>query len=259
MNKFLLFIVLISVIAFDLSAQSKKELQAEVERLRTEISEKDAALSESRKTESISVAKAEQFEAQVSELQAANATLLNNLKVFTEASTQRSESIGQTLESLRQKEAQLKVINDEFNKNDSVALLVLTGFKQTLGENAKIGVQEGAVTVELDRSTMFGTAAGSVEISDDGKAFLSKIAAVLKANRDTEATLLGFQDSITDAALFQQRRNALFQNLNEASVEDIDRVQTATRPAAVESYQIRIHPNLNGFYLRVRETVKRSR
>ena len=96
MNKFLLLIVLLSVIGFDLSAQSKKDLQAEVERLRTEISEKDAALSEARKTESISVAKAEQFEAQVTELQAANATLLNNLKVFTEATTQRTESIGQT-------------------------------------------------------------------------------------------------------------------------------------------------------------------
>ena len=245
--------------SYGLMGQSKKELQAEVDRLQAEVSAKDAEVVAAKKSESISVAKAEQFEAQVSELQAANATLLENLKIFTEASKQRSTSIGQTLESLRDKEAKLKIIDDEFSKNDSIALLVLTGFKQTLGEDARVGVEKGAVTVELNKTAIFGGGSDNSVLTDDGQIFIDKIASVLRANPDTEATIISKRDTINDPMISKDRSAAIYRFLDQQVKDEKGRISVSNLISSAESYQIRIHPKLNDFYLRVRETVKNNR
>ncbi len=236
-----------------ISAQSKKELQAEVERLNTQIGEKENEILEARKTERVSIAKATEFEAQVTELQQANATLLNNLKIFTESSQQRSESIGQTLASLRDKEAKLKVINDEFSKNDSIALLIITGFKQTLGENARVGIQEGAIIVELNKTMLFGNGSSASNVSEDGQVFLGKIANVLRANPETEAVVVSQLDSIVDPQTVYSRSISILGQMNTVAK---DRVYVSFKSGSGENYQIKIHPRLNRFYLKVRETVK---
>ena len=259
MKRILLLIPAIILCSNALTAQSKKELQAEVDRLQAEISEKNAEVVAAKKSESISVAKAEQFEAQVSELQAANATLLENLKVFTEASKQRSTSIGQTLESLRDKEAKLKVIDDEFSKNDSIALLVLTGFKQTLGEDARVGVEKGAVTVELNKAMIFGGGSDNSVLTDQGQIFVDKIASVLSANPDTEATIISTRDTISDSMISRDRSAAIYSFLYQQVKVNKGRISVSNVTSSAESYQIRIHPKLNDFYLRVRETIKNNR
>jgi TolA-binding protein len=255
MKKLLPLCILAFFAANILTAQNKKELQAELDRLNTELAEKENEILEARKTERISVAKAAEFESQVAELQEANATLLNNLKIFTESTKQRSESIGQTLSSLRDKEAKLKVINDEFSKNDSIALLVITGFKQTLGENARVGVKEGAIVVELDKAMLFG-GSSAAEVSEDGKSFLSKIADVLNANKDTEAVVVGQLDSIADPKTTYSRSLSILKQLNKVAT---DRVFVSHTAGSVENYEIRIHPKLNSFYLKVRETIKNNK
>ncbi len=256
MKKILLLSIGFSLLSNLILAQSKKELQAEVERLTSEIQQKDEELREAKKNESISVANAAAFEAQVSELQDANATLLNNLKIFTEASKQRSESIGQTLESLRDKEAKLKVINDEFSKNDSIALLVLTGFKQTLGEEAVVGVDQAAVTVELNKVSLFGTTANNANLSSEGQAFLAKISDIVKAYPETGVTLLSQKDTVSGTSVVDQRSLSILSSLKEGQPSESGRIGLLTKDSGVEAYQIRIHPLWDRFYLRVREAVK---
>ena len=259
MKKGLLLTLSVLFFAQSSLAQSKKELQAEVERLKSELTQKDQEVVAAKKSESISVAKAEQFESQVSELKAANATLLENLKVFTEASQQRSTSIGQTLESLRDKEAKLKVIDDEFSKNDSIALLVLTGFKQTLGEDARVGVEKAAVIVELNKTSLFGSGADSSTLSDEGQIFIDKIAAVLSANPETEATVVSTRDTISESMIVSDRSAAIYSFLDQQVKTNKGRISVTSSDSGTESYRIRIHPKLNDFYLRVRETVKNNR
>lgn len=253
MKKLLLLVGVGLICTSLLTAQSKKELAAEVARLNADIAQKDAEILEARKNERISEANAAAFETQVSELQEANATLLNNLKIFTESSKQRSESIGQTLESLRDKEAKLKVINDEFNKNDSIAILVITAFKQTLGENARVGVKEGAVAVELNKEMLFGNGT-SASISEEGQVFVSKIAAVLNANPDIEAVVEGQLDSIGDGRVTYSRSSAIAEQIIG---EVKDRVSVSYIKGPSEAYQIKIHPRLDKLYLQLRETIKK--
>ena len=105
-TRFLLGLLCLMIFSSGYS-QKKKDLLAEIDRLNSELSSKEEALVEARKSENASVAKAESFEAQLTELQQANATLLNNLKVLTEATKERSNNIGRPLESLREKESQI--------------------------------------------------------------------------------------------------------------------------------------------------------
>ena len=77
---------------------------------------------------------------------------LANMNKFLEASNQQSSTIGKTLEALQQREAQIKGIRDVFSAQDSIAILVITDLKRTLGENAQIGMSKGAITIQMEQS-----------------------------------------------------------------------------------------------------------
>ena len=163
-------------------AQSKKDLILEVDGLRSKLREAETALSESKREERIASAKVESYEAQVNELKETNSNLLKNLNSFTEASNKRSDHINSTLESLVQKEAQLRVINDALSSHDSITLAVFTQFKQTLGSDPKITVSNGAVAVVMDNSYIFGENSKNFKVQDKAEAIIAKIGSILKAN-----------------------------------------------------------------------------
>ena len=178
-----IFTILVFLMYISISqAQSKKDLILEVDGLRSQLRETETALSESKREERIASAKVESYEAQVNELKETNANLLKNLNSFTEASNKRSDHINSTLESLVQKEAQLRVINDALSSHDSITLAVFTQFKQTLGSDPKITVSNGAVAVVMDNSYIFGENSKNYKVQDKAEAIIAKIGSVLKAN-----------------------------------------------------------------------------
>jgi len=178
-----IFTVLVLLMFITISqAQSKKDLILEVDGLRSQLRESETALSESKREERIASAKVESYEAQVNELKETNANLLKNLNNFTEASNKRSDHINSTLESLVQKEAQLRVINDALSSHDSITLAVFTQFKQTLGNDPKITVNKGAVAVVMDNSYIFGENSKNFKVQDKAETIIAKIGSVMKAN-----------------------------------------------------------------------------
>ena len=86
------------------------------------------------------------------------------------------------MESLVQKEAQLRVINDALSSHDSITLAVFTQFKQTLGSDPKITVSNGAVAVVMDNSYIFGENSKNFKVQDKAESIIAKIGSVLKAN-----------------------------------------------------------------------------
>ena len=238
-------------------AQSKKELRAEVADLKRQVEEKDQALSEARQNEKISVANAAEFEAQVSELQDANATLLTNIKTLTEATAQRSDNISRTLESIRQKEAQLKVVNDEISAYDSIAFIVLSNFKKTLGEDALIGVQKDALTVELSEVGLFGTNSNT-SLPGEGKNYVNKISAAVMQHQGTAITLHVTMEAGSSSDLIKARAASIVSTIQESLSPDIQKVALKYSQGSVRSYRLSIHPDWSAFYLKVRDAVKNS-
>ena len=257
MKRLLLFCI---AFLFGLSAvfaQSKKELRAEVQELKSEIAEKDRELAEARQNEKISQANAAEFEAQAKELQDANATLLTNIKTLTQATAQRSDNISRTLETIKRKEEQLNIVNEQISVYDSIAFIVLSNFKKTLGEDALVGVQKDALTVELSEVLLFGSGSGST-LQAGGSDFLNKIAAVVKQHNVIHVTLLSALDESSNSELVKNRSKAIIDGLQSDLSPDLIKVSLKYKSSSIPSYQIRIHPDWNSFYLKVRDAVKNS-
>ena len=257
MKKLLLFSLLIVLASHDLLAQSKKELRAEIDELKAEVTQKDAALAEAKKIENISVANAKEYQAQVEELKAANTTLLANLKTLTEATTQRSDNISRTLETIQRKEAQLKIINEEIVRFDSIALLTLSDFKRTLGEDALIGAQPDAIIVELSEVGLFGSATAS-DIVAEGSDFLNKIASVIKQHQNVDISLVvSVMEGPIDEST-KKRAEAIMSSFHSALDPEINKVSLKYGNSSARSFQLRIHPDWTAFYLKTRDAVKNS-
>lgn len=237
-------------------AQSKKELQAEIAQLQSQITEKDSLIVSAQKQERISSARAESYEKQVSELQDANATLLQNLKIFTEASSRRSDNINRTLESLREKEAQLKFINDELSKNDSIALLLITEFKQSLGESAQIKVAQGAVALSLSQEFLVGENESDTTLTTEASDYLKKVGQTIKRHTSWDFDLISQENGIIDPPQRQAQIATILTIIGQETGVSPLAVNRKRRDGLINAFEIRVHPRYPEFYMAIRKNMK---
>jgi len=256
MTKHVLIFLMVSIGLNTLQAQSKKELQAEIAQLQTQLAGKDSVIIAAQKEERISAARAESFEKQVGELQDANATLLNNLKIFTEASSRRSDNISKTLESLREKEAQLKFINDELSKNDSIALLLITEFKQSLGESAQMKVSQGGVSLPLSQEFLVGDDESAATLTAEASDYLSKVGQTIKKHGSWEFDLISQENGIIDPPERDAQIAAILQIISQETGRNALTISPKRRDGLINAFEIRLHPRYPEFYMAVRKNIK---
>ena len=146
------------------------------------------------KNQSVAEARATSFESQVTELQEANSNLMANMSNFTTVSTKNSEIATSAMETLQAREQQLKSIKDAIASNDSTIIVVLTNVKQTLGEDAKIKVSNGAVVISTDLASLYGSDTGTTLVPE-AEPWAEKIANVL-ANNINLRTEIGMNGKI---------------------------------------------------------------
>lgn len=237
-------------------AQKKSELIAEIEILKSQLDSTKAQVFEAKKNEKIGLDKAESFEGQVLELQEANTTLLKNLTSFAEVSNKNSDNINRTLASLGEKENQLKVIKDAIAGNDSTTIVVLTNAKQTLGEDAKLGVSNGAVVISTGLKFLFGDGANSTTVSAAAETWLGKIANVLTANPTMAITIEGL--SMTgELDIAAQQAATVADVLQTKYTIAPDRIAAMGKDGDFkEGINLKLHPRFDQFYLMVREHMK---
>lgn len=255
MNKSLLLLLMIAI-SCSLHAQSKRELLAEIDKLRLELAKKDSVISSAQQQERISTARASVFEQQVSELQDANATLLKNLKIFTEASSRRSESIGATLQSLREKEARLKIINDQFSKGDSIALLMVTDFKNTLGEGAQIKIGQGILALPLTHDFLVGENENADSLSLEARDYLKKVGQVIKQYSGWQLRLITQDNGMIDEENRDAQIKAVLDIINQEAGIPAWQVTRRKLDGLINALEIRLHPNYADFYRTIRKSMK---
>lgn len=189
MKKQLLILLCLLVTSIGFS-QKKSELFAQIEELKSQVSETEQLLSEARRDILSSNAKAEALETENENLRNANGTLLKNLSSFSELSKKNSENVTKTLAALERKEKQLSGIADNIASSDSTSIVLLTRIKQTMGENANANIADGAVTLSSSLTKVFGSDTG-MELTEEGKIWLSQIAKVLQASPNVKAQIEG--------------------------------------------------------------------
>lgn len=235
-------ILMITSISF---AQRKSDLLFQIENLKDSIAKTNTSLAEAKKSEKVSLAKSELFESQATELQEANKSLLNNLKSFTQVSSQNSKNMERTLVALQTKEAQLSILESTFSKNDSTAIVILTNAKQTLGENASVTVTNGEVVITENTQNLLD--ASKSKVSVNGESFLEKLAKILLANQNSQLTITGKTDGLI------QITNSLITTYSIVP----ERISLNFVSTEVAPVLFKINPNYPSFYTRVREHVKK--
>ena len=251
----LLFVLLLVSSITALQAQKKSELISEIATLKMQIDSVSSEVTDARKKEKVAQTESVSYKSQVTELQDANRTLMKSLTSFTEVSTKNSSNFNMAMESLNDKEQQLKAINDAIASNDSIALVVLTNAKQTLGENAKIGVSNGGLVISEGFETLFGKSSNAT-LTPEAEPWIGKIAAILKANPEMNLTVEGL--SMTgELALASQQATAISLALQQQFEINPERITGLGRDGNLkEGISLKIHPKYDEFYMMVKENMK---
>ncbi len=254
MKRILLSLSFVLILSASVNAQKKSELIAEISTLKSQLDSVSNEVATAQRNEKASLAKAESFEAQALELRDANKTLMKNLNSFSQLSSQNSTNMNKAMESLNVKERQLKAINDAIASNDSTALVVLTNAKQTLGENAKIGVSNGMVVISSGLASLFGSDTGST-IAVEAEPWVQKIGQILVANPNMAVTIEGL--SMTgNLDLPAQQASAISSALQRLEIAP-ERITAVGKDGNLkEGVLIRIHPKFDEFYKMVKENMK---
>jgi hypothetical protein len=238
-----------------LQAQKKSELIAQNQELKFQLDSVKRIVSLAQRNEKIGLSKADELQTQVTELQDANATLMKNLNSFAALSSQNSENINKTLSTLERKEGQLKGITNAVASNDSTAVITLTRAKQTLGENAKVSINEGTVTFMETLDFFFPDGLGT-QVNASSKEWLENISNIIKTNPKSIISVgsLNITGEL-DLALMQAANIATIL-VKEFGVKG-DRIQVVGKDGGLrESVQIKIQPDYKAFYDMAKGEVK---
>lgn len=238
-----------------LQGQKKSELISQNQDLKFQLDSIKRIVSDAQRNERIGIQKADELQSQVTELQDANATLMKNLNSFATLSSQNTANISKTLETLALKEAQIKSIIGGFSSADSTALVVLTNAKKTLGENAKIQVNDGVVIISEKLDYFFADGLGTT-LLESSKELLAKVGTLLNANPKAGITVTGMNITGELNLALAQAASVSSELISSAGV-DGSRIQVRAKDGGFkESIQIAIHPNYKAFYTKAKEEMK---
>lgn len=267
-KKLILLGCLLSITATGFS-QSKKELLLRLEERDAEILKLKGDLTSSKQEAARYKAEMEAVNFEMEELRATNASLLQNLTNFTELSNKKTENISKSLESLRNKEKQLKKISDALTSTDSTTLALLTSFKNALGPEVKTGLSGGAVTVILENLFLFKEVDRNYQVVPEALPVLEKVASVLKKYPglkimvETNSNALEFKDvKLKDNwDLSSLQASSVVRVLADTYGIDANRLQAVGKSEygfnGIETTtRIRIQPPYEKFYGTIREMMK---
>ncbi|MFD2562662.1 OmpA family protein [Aquimarina rubra] len=195
MRKIILFASVLLLTSSVVHAQKKKDLLAEIDKLRKELKTTEGELTEARKNEKVAQSKVKTMETQVADLKETNATLLTNMSSFTELSNKKASNLQTSQEIIKVKDQQLNAINDAITSNDSINLAVFSKFKNAIGGD-NIKISNGTIYIVLPNTTLFGENDKNYIVDEKAKPTLEKIAATLNANPDLNILVEGNSNAL---------------------------------------------------------------
>ncbi len=164
--------------AFTASAQNKKELLAKITELETKLNKTKQDLSISKEKESLLNQRIEMTTSEVTEAREESAKLLETINNFSSVSQQRVQNLTISLETIKQKDAQLKVVNDALAKAEEEKIKQLNVFKEGLGTVGKVGFQNGILTIVIPNADLYNDGK-TTALTDKGVLSIKKVGDLL--------------------------------------------------------------------------------
>ncbi len=174
--------------------RTQSELQAQNEKANSCEKEKNDALARISALHATNQA----LKDQIAELKTTNSALLNNVGDLATLSKKEAENLERSLESIREKDLQIKYLRDAMSKKDSVTLALVTSLKGAIGnfddEDIEINVEKGVVFISISDKMLFRS--GSYKITDKAKVVLGKIAKVVNNKPEIDFMVEGHTDNV---------------------------------------------------------------
>ncbi|MFT3885339.1 MAG: flagellar motor protein MotB [Flavobacteriales bacterium] len=135
---------------------------------------------------------------QVAEMSVTNQALLNNVGNMATLSAKEAANLEKSLESIKEKDLQIRTMQDALTKKDSITLALVVSLKSSLGNlndtDVTVNVEKSVVFIELSDKMLFKS--GSTELSPRAKDVLGKVATVLNSKPDQEVLVEGHTDNV---------------------------------------------------------------
>ena len=196
MNR-LILLTIISLTLLSTSCVSKKkfsELQDTYEKTQTDLKSTENKLSACRQDKKDLRAS---YESQIKTLKNTNQALINSQDNLATISQKGAENLERSLESMKEKDLQIKTMREAINKKDSVTLALVTSLKGALDdvndEDIQINVEGGAVFVSISDKLLFDS--GKYSLTNQAKSVLGKVAKVVKDKNDFDFLVEGHTDA----------------------------------------------------------------
>lgn len=135
---------------------------------------------------------------QVSEMSVTNQALLNNVGNMATLSSKEASNLEKSLESIKEKDLQIRTMQDALDKKDSITLALVVSLKSSLGNlndtDVTVNVEKSVVFISLSDKMVFTS--GSTEISPRAHDVLAKVAKVINDKPDMEVLVEGHTDDV---------------------------------------------------------------
>ncbi|MGB5981016.1 MAG: OmpA family protein [Nonlabens sp.] len=183
-----------------MSCASKKDLeaaQAKQQELKEMLDTATVKLNAAEQDLKIARTRVSDLEDRINDLKKEKDNLYEKQEDFLTLTKQGGANLERSLESLREKDMQIKSLNDAITKKDSVTLALVTSLKSSLGnlndEDISVNVEKGVVYISISDKLLFRS--GSDNVQEDAKSVLGKVAKVVKDKPEIDILIEGHTDN----------------------------------------------------------------
>lgn len=135
---------------------------------------------------------------QVAEMSITNQALLNNVGNMVTLSAKEASNLEKSLESIKEKDLQIRTMQDALDKKDSITLALVVSLKSSLGNlndtDVVVNVEKSVVFISLSDKMLFPS--GSTTIGPRAKEVLGKVATVVNDKPQMEILVEGHTDNV---------------------------------------------------------------
>jgi len=134
---------------------------------------------------------------EVLDLKKTNKSLTESMAEMIMLSRKEAENMQTSLQKIKEKDLQIKSLNEAINKRDSMTIALVSSIKKAVGVDDKdieVNVEKGVVLVSISDKFLFKP--GSYEINTRANEVLGKVALILQDKPNFEVMIEGHTDNV---------------------------------------------------------------